>query len=56
MQVTVYMGEGWHSDFRHTHFDRFSPPDFYARVMLKRKKKKHVKLPWRNKAILKYDN
>ncbi|EXC01429.1 Phosphoinositide phospholipase C 2 [Morus notabilis] len=32
MQVKVYMGEGWHSDFRHTHFDRFSPPDFFVKV------------------------
>jgi phosphatidylinositol phospholipase C delta len=26
------MGEGWYYDFRHTHFDAYSPPDFYARV------------------------
>ncbi|XP_034220238.1 phosphoinositide phospholipase C 2-like isoform X3 [Prunus dulcis] len=32
MQVKVYMGEGWHSDFHHTHFDRYSPPDFFVRV------------------------
>ncbi|KAK4385334.1 Phosphoinositide phospholipase C 2 [Sesamum angolense] len=32
MQVTVYMGEGWYYDFKHTHFDAYSPPDFYARV------------------------
>ncbi|KAK6156132.1 hypothetical protein DH2020_010380 [Rehmannia glutinosa] len=31
-EVTVYMGEGWYYDFRHTHFDAYSPPDFYARV------------------------
>lgn len=31
-QVKVYMGEGWHSDFHRTHFDRFSPPDFFVRV------------------------
>lgn len=31
-QVTIYMGEGWYFDFRHTHFDTYSPPDFYARV------------------------
>ncbi|XAR65942.1 Phosphoinositide phospholipase C [Bertholletia excelsa] len=30
--VTVYMGEGWYHDFPHTHFDAYSPPDFYARV------------------------
>lgn len=31
-QVKVYMGEGWHMDFHHTHFDMYSPPDFYTRV------------------------
>ncbi|XP_028803760.1 phosphoinositide phospholipase C 2 [Neltuma alba] len=32
LKVTVYMGEGWSDDFRPTHFDQFSPPDFYTRV------------------------
>uniref|UniRef100_A0A5B6ZTM9 Phosphoinositide phospholipase C n=1 Tax=Davidia involucrata TaxID=16924 RepID=A0A5B6ZTM9_DAVIN len=32
LKVIVYMGEGWYYDFRHTHFDAYSPPDFYARV------------------------
>ncbi|WVZ96047.1 hypothetical protein U9M48_041732 [Paspalum notatum var. saurae] len=32
LKVTVYMGDGWRFDFRKTHFDRCSPPDFYARV------------------------
>ncbi|XP_054797408.1 LOW QUALITY PROTEIN: phosphoinositide phospholipase C 2-like [Prosopis cineraria] len=32
LKVTVYMGEGWHNDFHQTHFDQFSPPDFYTRV------------------------
>ncbi|CAK9137004.1 unnamed protein product [Ilex paraguariensis] len=32
LQVQIYMGEGWHSDFHHTHFDLYSPPDFYTRV------------------------
>ncbi|XP_073036275.1 phosphoinositide phospholipase C 2-like isoform X2 [Primulina eburnea] len=32
LKVTLYMGEGWYYDFRHTHFDAYSPPDFYARV------------------------
>ncbi|KAL1336822.1 phosphoinositide phospholipase C 2 isoform X1 [Arachis duranensis] len=32
LRVTVYMGEGWYYDFKHTHFDQYSPPDFYARV------------------------
>jgi phosphatidylinositol phospholipase C delta len=26
------MGEGWYYDFHHTHFDAYSPPDFYVRV------------------------
>ncbi|EXC09416.1 Phosphoinositide phospholipase C 2 [Morus notabilis] len=32
LKVTVYMGEGWYYDFRHTHFDAYSPPDFYTRI------------------------
>ncbi|MFG1552227.1 hypothetical protein ACDT19_14080, partial [Staphylococcus aureus] len=32
LKVTVYMGEGWYSDFRPTDFDAYSPPDFYTRV------------------------
>jgi phosphatidylinositol phospholipase C delta len=32
LKVTIYMGEGWYFDFRHTHFDAYSPPDFYARI------------------------
>ncbi|NP_001304243.1 phosphoinositide phospholipase C 2-like [Vigna radiata] len=32
LKVTIYMGEGWFHDFKHTHFDQYSPPDFYARV------------------------
>ncbi|XP_059627977.1 phosphoinositide phospholipase C 2-like isoform X2 [Cornus florida] len=32
LKVTVYMGEGWYFDFHHTHFDAYSPPDFYTRV------------------------
>ncbi|XP_073159289.1 phosphoinositide phospholipase C 2-like [Henckelia pumila] len=32
LKVTIYMGEGWYYDFNHTHFDTYSPPDFYARV------------------------
>ena len=31
-QVKVYMGDGWRMDFSKTHFDAFSPPDFYTRV------------------------
>ncbi|CAI9772231.1 unnamed protein product [Fraxinus pennsylvanica] len=32
LKVTVYMGEGWYYDFHRTHFDAYSPPDFYARI------------------------
>ncbi|KAG8067031.1 hypothetical protein GUJ93_ZPchr0005g16079 [Zizania palustris] len=32
LKVMVYMGDGWRFDFRKTHFDKCSPPDFYARV------------------------
>ncbi|XP_010427395.1 PREDICTED: phosphoinositide phospholipase C 7 [Camelina sativa] len=32
LRVTIYMGEGWYYDFPHTHFDGYSPPDFYTRV------------------------
>ncbi|KAM7272119.1 hypothetical protein ACFE04_031333 [Oxalis oulophora] len=32
LKVTVYMGDGWYYDFRPTHFDAYSPPDFYVRV------------------------
>ncbi|KAL3837750.1 hypothetical protein ACJIZ3_022341 [Penstemon smallii] len=32
LKVTLYMGEGWYYDFSHTHFDNYSPPDFYAKV------------------------
>lgn len=32
LQVRVYMGDGWRMDFSKTHFDTFSPPDFYVKV------------------------
>ncbi|KAG4127971.1 hypothetical protein ERO13_D10G248200v2 [Gossypium hirsutum] len=32
LKVTVYLGEGWYYDFDHTHFDSYSPPDFYVKV------------------------
>ncbi|KAI4382777.1 hypothetical protein MLD38_008695 [Melastoma candidum] len=32
LKVTVYLGEGWYYDFGDTHFDVYSPPDFYTRV------------------------
>ncbi|CAI9288105.1 unnamed protein product [Lactuca saligna] len=32
LKVKIYMGDGWHLDFKQTHFDTYSPPDFYTRV------------------------
>ncbi|THU64934.1 hypothetical protein C4D60_Mb01t31720 [Musa balbisiana] len=32
LKVKIYMGDGWHKDFSRTHFDVFSPPDFYAKI------------------------
>ncbi|XP_052177203.1 phosphoinositide phospholipase C 4-like [Diospyros lotus] len=32
LKVKIYMGDGWHLDFKQTHFDLYSPPDFYTRV------------------------
>ncbi|KAK5830563.1 Phosphoinositide phospholipase C 2 -like protein [Gossypium arboreum] len=32
LRVKVILGEGWHQDFHHTAFDRYSPPDFYTRI------------------------
>ncbi|PPD83773.1 hypothetical protein GOBAR_DD19294 [Gossypium barbadense] len=32
LKVKVYTGDGWHLDFKQTHFDLYSPPDFYTRV------------------------
>ncbi|XP_073033285.1 phosphoinositide phospholipase C 6-like isoform X2 [Primulina eburnea] len=34
LKVKVYMGDGWRLDFSHTHFDSFSPPDFYTKVQI----------------------
>ncbi|KAL5750525.1 hypothetical protein ACOSP7_025128 [Xanthoceras sorbifolium] len=34
LKVKIYLGEGWHLDFRRTHFDRFSPPDFFVKVRI----------------------
>ncbi|XP_021666256.2 phosphoinositide phospholipase C 2 isoform X2 [Hevea brasiliensis] len=32
MQVKVLMGEGWDLDFHRTHFDLYSPPDFFVKL------------------------
>ncbi|XP_058207250.1 phosphoinositide phospholipase C 6 [Rhododendron vialii] len=32
LKVRVYMGDGWRLDFSPTHFDTYSPPDFYTKV------------------------
>ncbi|KAK9755766.1 hypothetical protein RND81_01G048900 [Saponaria officinalis] len=34
LKVKVYMGDGWHLEFRRTHFDAFSPPDFFAKLQI----------------------
>ncbi|EPS71356.1 hypothetical protein M569_03403 [Genlisea aurea] len=34
LKVVVYMGDGWRLDFSHTHFDAFSPPDFYTKIYI----------------------
>ncbi|KAG8380820.1 hypothetical protein BUALT_Bualt06G0056200 [Buddleja alternifolia] len=34
LKVLVYMGDGWRLDFSHTHFDSYSPPDFYTKVYI----------------------
>ncbi|KAL0862341.1 hypothetical protein Bca101_041459 [Brassica carinata] len=34
LPVKVYMGDGWRLDFSHTHFDSYSPPDFYTKVYI----------------------
>ncbi|CAF2123511.1 unnamed protein product [Brassica rapa] len=34
LHVKVYMGDGWRLDFSHTHFDTYSPPDFYTKVFI----------------------
>ncbi|KAF9594267.1 hypothetical protein IFM89_028924 [Coptis chinensis] len=31
LKVRVYMGDRWRLDFNPTHFDAYSPPDFYTR-------------------------
>ncbi|KAI3470879.1 hypothetical protein Pfo_027542 [Paulownia fortunei] len=34
LKVTMYMGDGWRLDFSHTHFDAYSPPDFYTKIYI----------------------
>ncbi|GMJ14468.1 hypothetical protein like AT2G40116 [Hibiscus trionum] len=34
LKVKVYMGDGWRLDFSHTHFDAYSPPDFYTKIYM----------------------
>ncbi|KAI9073504.1 hypothetical protein K1719_044543 [Acacia pycnantha] len=34
LKVKVYLGTGWSSDFSQTHFDSYSPPDFYTKVCI----------------------
>ncbi|GJR95077.1 phosphoinositide phospholipase C 6-like protein [Tanacetum coccineum] len=35
LKVRVYMDEGWHMDFSYVHFDKFSPPDFYTKIVVR---------------------
>ncbi|KAF1853569.1 hypothetical protein Lal_00030549 [Lupinus albus] len=34
LKVKVYMGHGWNLDFSPTHFDKFSPPDFFTKICI----------------------
>ncbi|KAJ0909436.1 putative phosphoinositide phospholipase C [Helianthus annuus] len=34
LKVRVYMGDGWHTDFDKTYFDKYSPPDFYTKLYM----------------------
>ncbi|KAF7830948.1 phosphoinositide phospholipase C 6-like [Senna tora] len=34
LKVKVYLGYGWSTDFKPTHFDKCSPPDFYTKVRI----------------------
>ncbi|GMI72602.1 hypothetical protein like AT2G40116 [Hibiscus trionum] len=34
LKVKIYMGDGWRLDFSHTHFDAYSPPDFYTKIYI----------------------
>ncbi|KAG6665897.1 hypothetical protein I3843_02G168900 [Carya illinoinensis] len=34
LKVKIYIGDGWHLDFSRTHFDSFSPPDFYTKIRI----------------------
>ncbi|WOL18657.1 hypothetical protein Cni_G27454 [Canna indica] len=53
LKVKIYMGDGWSMDFEQTHFDAYSPPDFYAKIKLvgapadtQKKKTKIIKDDW----------
>ncbi|XP_021720665.1 phosphoinositide phospholipase C 2-like [Chenopodium quinoa] len=32
LKVKLYMGDGWHLDFHHKHFNQYSPPDFFTKL------------------------
>ncbi|XP_076942253.1 phosphoinositide phospholipase C 6-like [Bidens hawaiensis] len=34
LKVKVYTGDGWRMDFSQTHFDKYSPPDFYTKMYM----------------------
>ena len=33
-QVKIYQGKGWLGKFKRTHFDSYTPPDFYVKVSI----------------------
>ncbi|CAH2075818.1 unnamed protein product [Thlaspi arvense] len=32
LKVNIYTGQGWDLDFPQTHFDQYSPPDFFVKI------------------------
>lgn len=32
LKVKIFTGEGWDLDFPQTHFDQYSPPDFFVKI------------------------
>ncbi|KNA12040.1 hypothetical protein SOVF_129530 isoform B [Spinacia oleracea] len=34
LKIKLYMGDGWHLEFHHTHFNQYSPPDFFTKLQI----------------------
>lgn len=34
LKVKIFMGDGWHLEFHHTHFNQYSPPDFFTKLQI----------------------